>query len=307
MPIDAMLLKHPESRGFVFAKATPRSAFTLIELLVVIAIIAILAAMLLPALSLAKQQAQCAYCMNNLKQLQLGWHMYAADSADYLAGNLWTQEQSHSPSNWVSGWEEVGQPNDIDNTNTDLLLDPKWAELGPYMKSPRVYQCIASKALCQEGSVTAPLCRDVSMSVFMGYQNTPPDGGDGYQSFQKLSQITGSTPGTGIVFGPASAIVFIDEKDNSVDDGEFLIEMVTPEIANIPAAYHGGAGGVTFADGHAEIHKWKTATVLEPPGASGLVIWGVGTSAKDQFKPCDPNNPDMLWLQQHATYTTTAK
>jgi prepilin-type N-terminal cleavage/methylation domain-containing protein len=64
-----------------------RVGFTLIELLVVIAIIAVLAAMLLPSLSKAKQKAQAISCMNQLKQLTLGWIMYSGDNNGRLAPN----------------------------------------------------------------------------------------------------------------------------------------------------------------------------------------------------------------------------
>ena len=85
-----------------------RRAFTLIELLVVIAIIAILAGLLLPALSRAKATSQSAVYQGNLKQLLLGWRMYADDNDDRLAGSISVgivngPDFVNQPGSWVLG------------------------------------------------------------------------------------------------------------------------------------------------------------------------------------------------------------
>jgi prepilin-type N-terminal cleavage/methylation domain-containing protein len=255
--------------------------FTLIELLVVIAIIAILAAMLLPALTRTKAKATATQCMSNYRQLQLGWLMYAHDNNDSLARNIWQDEQAHVQNeNWLSGWLDPITPNTKDNTNISLFLDVNYATLGPYTKSPGVYRCAASRVTCLEGGTPYPLCRNVSMSVAMGTPNGAFDG----KSFHKSSDIAG--------ISPSLTFVFIDERDDSIDDGEFLIFLAQNQIPNFPAAYHAGSGELSFADGHAELHRYRTPE-FQPAQVFGR------ESMKKQFTNIPANNADLLWLRAH--------
>ena len=266
----------PQSRSFL-------SAFTLIELLVVIAIIAILAAMLLPALSQAKKKTQGISCMNNTKQLVLGWTMWALDNDDYALYS-WQGTDARGTPSWCNG----GMSGLPDATDENLI---RTSPTFTYLPSLNVFRCPSDRSVFQFAGVLRPRIRSYSYNGYFGQAGgTVPGNCPPFKSALKLSNVTSP--------GPSDVFVFLDEHENSINDSHFtafryLTSFGSQAWLDTPSGRHGNSTGFAFAYGHSEIHKWVDSDIQKAVFAAN------GTPPYNPQIVGKPGPRDYAWVTNH--------
>ncbi len=234
--------------------ACPERAFTLIELLVVIAIVAILAALLLPVISMAKSKAQQTNCLNNQRQLQAGWMMYAQEQNGALplnAGEIALYSPYASTTNsWVVG-------------DVTVSADFSFIQQGsifPYVNNPAVYHCSSDRSTVNDTSVLRS--RSYSMEYYLNGDMDPQ-----YIHNLPPSAMTGVVTRSSEISRPAAVFVFLDENEKTINDGIFMLYRDPDQTwHDAPSDRHSHGMNLSFADGHCEYWKWHSPKQMTSGG-----------------------------------------
>jgi prepilin-type processing-associated H-X9-DG protein len=284
-----------------FSERRDQDGFNLVELLVVICTLALLAALLVPAMASSALDSGAAKCMSNLRQVTAAWQMYANENTGVFAYN----EEGGNPPAWIYGNEDYsGAPF---NYNTNYLVNPQYAQLGPYAKTAEVYKCPSDTSL-SAGTHGVPRMRSISMNAAVGFNSGASPEGQGAWLPSEYGN-SGVSGGPYLCYfreqdlghpSPAGLFLIIEEDADSINDGAFQFTMPESPIythwIDIPAKRHANACNFSFADGHVELHPWQMPQAI--PNVTLSYSWSVPTVS---------SNPDVWWVGTHTSALVSGK
>lgn len=236
--------------------------FTLLELLAVVAILGLLLSLVLPAVGQARAKATGAACLGNLKQLQLCWQMYTDDSHgavplndSLLVNGAWRS----APDSWIGFSNAPQDPGD------GLIKRGLFHRLG-YNRVAALYRCPADQSRVRTpvgGHSAQRRTRSYALNGNLGGRSNEVQ-----QTVRRLDAIP----------EPARLLAFLDEAEDSIDDGHFLV-WPAPDTrwVNLPAGRHVQTGVLSFVDGHAERWRWRAPKRFTPREG----YWRMVVSAHD--------------------------
>ena len=236
-----------------------RRAFTLVELLVVIAIIAVLAALLMPALSRAKNRAQTIVCLGDLKQLQLCFQLYAGENSDFMPPNDFVYDLSTLraiPGNEGPSWCTNVAPFEADPAGIKSGL------LYQYNTSIAIYRCPADQSTIETPAgvkLATPRLRSFNLSQSINGLSYAGQIANDIPHFAKTTEIKNP--------GPANLLAFMEVHEDEITDTEFGIPVVPDWWSagywwDFPANRHNQGANFSFADGHVENWHWKVPKIF---------------------------------------------
>jgi prepilin-type processing-associated H-X9-DG protein len=169
-----------------------------------------------------------------------------------------------------------------DNTNTAILADERKTLLARNLKTAAVFKCPSDRSYAIYTGQQIPRVRSYSMNAHIGESSRITDATR--LNYYKLEDFTRP--------GPASTFVFLDEHEDSINDGLYL-GIATAGLGfgwnDVPANRHSKGANFAFADGHAEKHRWQDKRTLFP--VTRVRLYGVAQA----------NNKDVRWIHDHAS------
>lgn len=294
--------------------ASPTRAFTIIDLLVAIAVLALMVSLLATGRAASRPNFQGALCLNNLRQLMAAFTIYTHDYNEFFPPNPDTVTGVPG-GNWVagnaSGWMPFGSSGSPDAGNPDLLKDPKWNLLAPYIRTNiSLYKCPFDPRIALYNGTDPtqfgqkfPVVRGISMNGGVGTKGSAAGGGnaavDGpwlngshshtannpYATFGKWSDFK--------IVRPSDIWVFVDDDPWTINDAGMQVIAASPDTVDYVNIFNNNSTCFSFADGHVETHKWKSKVWIHN-GVPSRVDFVGGTATSLGYQ-------DWFWWASHAT------